>query len=75
MCLLPGSTNWTVTGWGMTNESLLEPSPNLQKAKLTLFEDDYCSSQLGLDYLEDKNFCAGNVDNSKGHCSVSYYYL
>lgn len=58
----------------MTNESLLEPSPNLQKAKLTLFEDGYCSSRVGLDYLEDKNFCAGNVDNSKGHCSVSYSY-
>ncbi|XP_050297325.1 hyaluronan-binding protein 2-like isoform X2 [Anthonomus grandis grandis] len=59
----------SIIGWGMVNESLREPSPILQKADVTIFPDFYCEYFLGADYLVDQMLCAGDLLNTRGHCS------
>ncbi|KAF7270593.1 hypothetical protein GWI33_016484 [Rhynchophorus ferrugineus] len=56
-------------GWGMINESTYEPSDILQKVQITVFSDAYCLQTIGEDYSVGQNLCAGNINNTKGHCS------
>ncbi|XP_076269101.1 serine protease 33-like isoform X2 [Rhynchophorus ferrugineus] len=58
-----------IAGWGMINESTYEPSDILQKVQITVFSDAYCLQTIGEDYSVGQNLCAGNINNTKGHCS------
>ncbi|CAB3246531.1 unnamed protein product [Arctia plantaginis] len=70
----PGYDKVVATGWGVTDANGREPSKELKKVALNLFENSHCDSLL--DWLKNRNWdgfrssqmCAGELRGGKDTC-------
>ncbi|XP_073681037.1 granzyme K-like [Garra rufa] len=66
---IPPGTKCVVTGWGITNSNVLEPSDKLQMLEVTVVDRDLCNCYYNRDPVITKSMlCAGSKQEKRGIC-------